>query len=736
MALIRRLLDSERLCLHGAVLVALLACVSIVFLNGCIDSGVPGDVLADGTNPADTINPGDVPTDTSNPDLTGPGTCDKPGVRLLRLNPWQGSGVQLYVEWAPQAGGDFPTDLLMRPTSDGAPVDGAPVQSFTISSVAAPQQAGLTGILIVPSADPAIHAQRLAAAQAVIDGLPTGERIALWLARTGKAPMLLSDLTEDRAHLTMRLDEILPTTGTSTPDPEVSESSIDKLRERLAEAEGRWGLLWKSLIIVSESSAARITADKAPAIATYYLVASNPAATPDTFVVVPAGSAAAADALIIDIKARRAAVYRLGACPSAIENQPLTLLLGDVTCTFEAPVPAANLLEEACVDADAAADNFDYGDTITLVMTDVEKSVWDKRHAARSKDDFRLSVRLGQGTAMPATAHFRGQSSLDCKRKSYDVNLDGGSSRRMMPGGGGDKFYLVSMCLDDGYFNQVFVNTILGEWGVFPLKFRLVRLRLNDENHGLYMLLQDPTDTLVKNHTSLDGVVRRVFDPDPRLVPDVKYFGDDTVETTLAYYQDMVKIATDGPVETLLADMSKQLDVQLYFRWSATMTFLGSGDYVDELFFYGTVENDSVPWWRPMNWDADDLFATCHHGGVKAIPDPNGMMYCAEGFLDQAQIRSPEVYAAWVGQLEWVMGQLSEAKAESVMYGIRDQLFALLDDETAAACVEFKTNHPTAIDAEATKALIQTLMDHTLNDIADSRNNLTNKIATWKDANP
>lgn len=666
---------------------------------GCGGSPTAGsDIL----NPVDTVSDdvvsGDDGTgaDVADSGIHGVGYCDDPSVRIVGVNPWPGGGIQVYL-----SGADAESPISMRDSLGVTiPVDVAP----------APQDGGIVGILIVPSADPASHQARLDRAKHFAESLNPLDRVAAWQVRDKAQPQLLFDLTASRSQVSERIDWIVPS------DVGLTAFDMDFVRGQLAAAEGRWGRIARDLVVVSDD----VVANDSPVGGALDPVPSVGIAFLEQW---PAEG----------ILAGRKSIRRVGACPGKPEGTRLTLLVGGATCSVSLPKPMLHLADFDCLPDQAAVDSFPFGDTIDLVMTPEQEAVWQQRHSSKSKDDFELSVVLGAGDPIPAVAHFRGQTSMDCQRKNYDVNLEGGQSRRLMPGGAGDEFFLISMCKDKGLFNQVFANRIMAPWDLFPLKSRLVRLRVNGDNHGLYLMMQEPSDTLVKAHVALDGVVRRPFEPDPREQYEVKHAASGDVAAVLQRYLDMIQVAQNIDSPSSLADLRLRLDLPTYLRWMAVMTFLHNGDYVDEVFFYGSFEAQGKVFWRPMNWDADDLFSQCHHGGVKALPDEWGMLYCAEGFVDQAIVESPEVYEEWVDALEAVMESLDQPAVTEIMDGVKNDLFALIDDETAAALVELHASFPEAVSGDGARAAIQGLMDQMLSAIESNRATLGEKIQVYRE---
>jgi len=101
-----------------------------------------------------------------------------------------------------------------------------------------------------------------------------------------------------------------------------------------------------------------------------------------------------------------------------------------------------------------------------------------------------------------------------------------------------------------------------------------------------------------------------------------------------------------------------------------------------------------------VGWDSDDLLQPCHHNSKFAMEDPNGVLYCAEGDLDHALLRSDAVYGRFMEQLGLLTTTLTAAAVDEVLDGVKAELFAVLAaDETAAAMT--KLGAKTAAEAHA-----------------------------------
>jgi hypothetical protein len=664
-------------------------------------------------------------SDTETADVAQPTplTCGQAGVRVLHSVPWAGNGLQLYVSLPPDASPAEPPTLVLS-SGDVVAAEVVP------PSVAA----GYTLLVVVPVADATEHEAMLAAAVALAQALPAAEQIAVAVADAAGDVSLVVDYTAERATVTAALQQ-LAAVSAAVPSPTVLLGQANWQ----AQTGDPWGPVDRELVVVTAVAPAVAWPDPAawpPAVALRWLTASaadvalswpdlSPAAAAHWQTSDPA---TAGTSLAAAVASTRAKVVRIGACGVGA-SATATLQWGGASCLFALPEPADELPDLACAATAAAADASELGNTVDFTLTPEQLAVWQNFYNTKTEDDFALSVTIGNAAPITAKAHFRGQTSMDCARKSYEVNLKGSKARRLWPNGGGDEFMLVSMCKDIGLHNQVFANRLLAPLGLFPLPQRYVRLRLNGINQGVYLLLGDPEDVLASRQLALAGLIRRKLDPVPTEVPEVKLPKlPAQADLALADYETMGTAAMTAEPDTLAAALAPKLDTTSYWRWMAAMTLLGNGDYVDEVYFYTSQE--AAGWrWRPLGWDADDLFSTCHHNSQYAMQDPYGLLYCAEGDLDHALVRSDVVYAQWAAELQVLIDAWNPTVAKAEMDALAAELLPLLDDETALALTEVS---PKPADGAAAVAWLQGRMDLTLQKLAANRTALQKKLVAWQ----
>ena len=575
-----------------------------------------------------------------------------------------------------------------------------------------PKESGITAVVLTPHPDSTRHAERLKAARALIEALPARERVGLWLA--GQPLRLVAEVTGDHAHVHRRLAAI-PASHGLTPDVE----RWGTLLSVVARLEGPWGRVSRFAVLVGDGGSAALP--KAGSfVATMQLSESLDSARPgsDRQGWRASSPEAAGVAIARQIHARRQRVFSFGVCPEGInkKSQPLTLGLDDHTaCDFEAPAPIAHELDTVCDASAAARDDYPFAPRVELLLNDAQKAVFDQRARDRDESDFLARFRFGDGRAMDVTAHFRGQTSMGCERKSLSVDLPGPGQRRIAGQGSSDEFYLISLCKDDRYFRQLFGNRVLRSFGLFPLEFRLVELLINGQSRGAYLLLEKPHEALLADHAAVSAILRRRFDPEDR-PPTVKHPDTEAeIAAALRRYGELGKTATSAPAQDLPDRLLAALDLPAYLRWVALNTFLENGDSVDEAYFYATPEGHQAPgkwYFRVMAWDLDDLGQPCHHRGRFALDRGDGLLYCAEGDLDHALLRSDAVYGRYVGQLRQVLEvDLPARRIQAELESVQAELFDVLDNEAAcAAMVELRASNPGATTCAAVRADIAATM--------------------------
>jgi hypothetical protein len=591
-------------------------------------------------------------------------------LELVRTLSWPGGGVQLLVMPSPSKL-DLPEwgePHLLR--ADGS--------ELAIERAALTETSGITALLITPAADTDAHAAQLEAARALIAALPAGERFGVWLG-SGQLP-LLCELTEQREHVLARLAAIAP----QAPEP-IDALALENLQRRLSKVEGPYGAAARTLIGVGMPDVAAAVGSKL-----VHLLRFGPAPDADAFGWSDAVSpAAAAQELASALLRTREQAFRVGACDVATDER---LVLALAEQRIATSVPAELTGSTAGCDAGAAArDEYPFPDAVSLEMDDAQLAEHERLAAAKDESDFTLSFAFGDAAPIPARAHFRGQTSLECARKNYSIHFSDNEARRLLPRAHANEFMLLSMCWDKGWFRQVLANRIMRDLGLFPLEQRYVKLRVAGREQGVYLLLEKPDESLRSQKSNLAGLVRRRYDPGDQ-PPESQWpkpeRDPERATQNIDAYLAVVALIDTTPPDALAKALSARLDLDQYLRWLSVMTYFQSGDYADEVFFYASEEAAADGGWyfRTMGWDADDLFVSCHHNGKYMIPDPHGLLFCLEGNLDRALFVAPDIYTRFAtGLLSLIEGPLATTEVFGKLDALHAELLGLLQDDAVCA---------------------------------------------------
>ena len=267
----------------------------------------------------------------------------------------------------------------------------------------------------------------------------------------------------------------------------------------------------------------------------------------------------------------------------------------------------------------------------------------------------------GGATTAPFEASFRGQSSIECKRRNWSVDLEGGDARHPYPGASSDEFVLASLCNDEGYVNTLIGSAVMSDLGIWSQAVGTTPFAIDDESRGVYAVIEHPVEDLRHENSRVVTVLRRRYDV-IGVQPDVEYVADLTARdesTIVNAYDRLIDTARDESGIAMVEALRGRFDLDQYLRWTAVMSLLGSGDHIDELYFVGTesvdADHEPVVYFQVNGWDPDDLYAECHRDGRFAIDDPTGLLSCTESLLDAELFSDPAVLELYVEQLESVL---------------------------------------------------------------------------------
>jgi len=136
-------------------------------------------------------------------------------------------------------------------------------------------------------------------------------------------------------------------------------------------------------------------------------------------------------------------------------------------------------------------------------------------------------------------------------------------------------------------------------------------------------------------------------------------------------YEAAVTFPPESSGPALEQSVRSRMDLDLYLEWLALLSLLGSGDFVDEVFFQGTTTTDSsgkpAQYFQMTAWDQDDLYTRCHHDNYFAVDDPYGLLTCAEAEADHRIGADPHLYRRYVDTLAAVIARYPTARFRALV---------------------------------------------------------------------
>lgn len=717
--------------LHTTNNVRLFTFLATLALLGCGDDTRPADADANvDTEPFDfgtpdtSVDLGDVAFDTPEPDmctaverLTAIRMRSAPGGRQLHVSLRDNEGHAL------DAG--FGTCLQL---SDARLGDLPLVHSV------APAEPGATLIVARWTPDD-VEASRLFINEFLAQR-PVGERVAVWAWSDDLVQVV--GATDDFAFITRRLDTLWAADSTEPGDTATLAAAAAEEWEKLSDD----ALLGPRTIVFVAPS---LQLDSLPDIDRDYLT--------DFWVLAAATGnrryVGTSDADISD-----AATSIATAIDTVYDEGLAVLAFCDDGGVLELEVTAAERVIRRVSFGDAAIEHIGAGCDLQVILdaapdpepviqidfTDEERTRFDELGANRdSGADWTGEITLpGEEFAAPFEGSYRGRSSLGCERKSMSVNLDGGDARHVVPGSGGDQFFLISMCLDNRYVNQINGDRLMQMFGLWDIEWTTTELRVDDESRGIYLFVEEIDRELRNDRSRLRSVIRRRTDIDGKPA-DIEYSFDGDDDAARQRYESFLASIEGLSGDELVATLQDSMDLEQYLTWVALMTLLGNGDYVDEVFFVAEesvgADHEVRDYYQVHGWDPDDLFSACHHNGRFALEDPNGLLYCTESVLDHAIFADADVYGLYVDTLDWLIAELTPERFRSEAESTRNELLAWFAvQEIRDAMVELleanslATEHDIAIAeiTDATEALIAAF--------EASRLSLSESIAAYREA--
>ncbi len=619
------------------------------------------------------------------------GPDSAPAVRdlgLVRMVLWPGGGRELTVRVASTA--DLSDAFYVTSRAD-----------IEAAVTLEPLDPGFTALLVRPAHDPAARATLVADLSDFVRSRPAGDRIAVFAWGRGDAEQV-GNFSANRDRVLDRVSQFAHIEAS----PLASASAISDLEKLVLKVGGKAERVMRSIVVVDANANANADAEDVAARATAVPIVHG-----------------LADASTRIDELAATSHYRVAVC-SASAAVTAAIRVDGVEGSLEVELPPTlpEEVDAVCDPTQIGPGKRSYPRTIEFVLDGAQREAYDSRVATRSKARFDVGIRLAPGGhAIAARAHLRGRGSLNCERKSYTVALEG-PGRHLLPKARTDEFYLLSMCLDDGYVNQYTANQLLKQMGLFPLEFGFVELRIDGETHGVYLLVEKAREELVRDNSRVRSVLRRRYSP-----PDTWF---------QVKYSDVGITSVAAPLHT--DTIEEHLDLEQYLRFIALMTAYQNGDYVDEIWLTHTdhmrADGTTTEWFDLMAWDNDDLFSTCHRSAEYAVDDPNGLIFCAKAPLDHALFASSTNYERYIDALEEVLvNDVTEGRFAEAARATEAALLPFFDDPAiVAAMAGLVAGDPPAVDPVVATSDIRAKLSSLVILYASRRALLLDRIESWR----
>lgn len=592
-------------------------------------------------------------------------------VRLQGQRTTLGRGVQLRVDLQGAAG--LPLDAkahencVQLARSDGTPL------AATVAG--APATNALTLLLVRPGQTEAEHALLADAALKLFMSRPAGERVALY--RWGASLQQVIGFTNYRDSFSDALSRLGLADGEPL-DAGVAVTGAESVLEDVADDAHAWV---RSVVVIAPHVLASELAAYERGVNVLWAV--NPDGI-SGFQFVPTSTTAPVEAMG-QVSARldalrQAGFVTVGVCGDGLVT-PARAYAGLASAEIELKDALVEEQTEGCDVVEVR--DFEFYDTrvVELEFDDEEqRSVYDQ--AVDERDDevtFALTARLSPDHApTPTVANLRGGTSLSqcpSNRMNFSIDFDGGRERFFFPEASGsvgsDEFYLTAMCLDPMYVNQLAMDRLMASLGMFVSGVRLVEVRVDGSSQGVYLLMEQVKEALIRTESGLMSVVRR-----RNGAGDVKFPGVDDPDGQELALDDFDALRNDAEGlsgAARLEHLAPRLDLHRYMFFAAVQSAIFNADWADEPTFWATATygpQGNAPYFQVNGWDPDDvLLGECAHDAV--LEDPFDLIGCAEHSLDKAifgadrraeEIVDDEVYALYVEALDVVLSHLTEER--------------------------------------------------------------------------
>ena len=298
------------------------------------------------------------------------------------------------------------------------------------------------------------------------------------------------------------------------------------------------------------------------------------------------------------------------------------------------------------------------------------------------------------------TLSLRGHTSLDFRRKSYNVSSDVPvilTNKNVIQG---DypmrKYKLLALATDYTYIENRIAQGFLKILSLQPLFHKFVEVSINNNTQGVYMLIEDPDDYILeKNH--YEFIIRRdykgtyskfKYQPQEFGFPQEKYFSN--------FYRIYQSI-TEYNGKQLYDTINKRLNIKQYMQKIAVDYLLMNGDYTDEIYLYSgnsdSLRFNIIPWdyddifqsephELQVKWGTGTLFGKREYNNRQDIINDIGVkhIFSIEDDIDYIVAKDPYLYSAYIKELKYILTVLNNEKIDQVFEETLNELIPFYDN--------------------------------------------------------
>ncbi|MCA8973102.1 MAG: CotH kinase family protein, partial [Planctomycetes bacterium] len=214
-------------------------------------------------------------------------------------------------------------------------------------------------------------------------------------------------------------------------------------------------------------------------------------------------------------------------------------------------------------------------------------------------------LRIDGGAEQRIDLHARGNNSATRADKSLTLDLR--RTTRITPLLQLQRCYLLNLAFDPHRIETRLCTDWLGDLGLFPARTVFVRLVVNGDYQGPFLLVERPRDAIRREHRGVVSVLRTT-----RKGHEVRW-NRKGVDPRLIL-KELEAAHTVGDADERAARFARLVDVEALCGWVAFNSLVRNADSVDELFLFEVRRtDDELGRLGLMGWDYDDLMSPAAH---------------------------------------------------------------------------------------------------------------------------